>query len=202
MTKVCVRSPSWSLCAAIALLGGLAPFGSARGQTARLEIASVEFGGNETFSDTELRRAVLTKASSCPPVLTVTTCAVGIDWFRDRQYFSARVMEDDLSRLRQLYAAHGFRAMSADAEVLANGDGTVSVTFRIEEGQPFRVGSIEFQGDSIPAGLGFEGELQVGTAPGELPADRGGARHAHTAPSERGIRFRRSLLRFRPISGQ
>ncbi len=147
----------------MALLGGLAPFGSARGQTARLEIASVEFGGNETFSDTELRRAVLTKASSCPPVLTVTTCAVGIDWFRDRQYFSARVMEDDLSRLRQLYAAHGFRAMSADAEVVANGDGTLSVTFRIAEGQPFRVGSIEFQGDSIPAGLGFEGELPVGT---------------------------------------
>ena len=147
----------------MALLGGLALFGSAWGQTVRQEIAAVEFGGNETFSDTELRRAVLTKASSCPPVLTVTTCAVGIDWFRDRQYFSARVMEDDLSRLRQLYAAHGFRAMSADAEVLANGDGTVSVTFRIEEGQPFRVGSIEFQGDSIPAGLGFEGELPVGT---------------------------------------
>ena len=147
----------------MALLGGLAPFGSAWGQTVRQEIAAVEFGGNETFSDTELRRAVLTKASSCPPVLTVTTCAVGIDWFRDRQYFSARVMEDDLSRLRQLYAAHGFRAMSADAEVLANGDGTVSVTFRIEEGQPFRVGSIEFQGDSIPAGLGFEGELPVVT---------------------------------------
>ncbi len=147
----------------MALLGGLAPFGSAWGQTVRQEIAAVEFGGNETFSDTELRRAVLTKASSCPPVLTVTTCAVGIDWFRDRQYFSARVMEDDLSRLRQLYAAHGFRAMSADAELVANGDGTVSVTFRIEERQPFRVGSIEFQGDSIPAGLGFEGELPVGT---------------------------------------
>ena len=147
----------------MALLGGLAPFGSAWGQTVRQEIAAVEFGGNETFSDTELRRAVLTKASSCPPVLTVTTCAVGIDWFRDRQYFSARVMEDDLSRLRQLYAAHGFRAMSADAELVGNDDGTVSVTFRIEEGQPFRVGSIEFQGDSIPAGLGFEGELPVGT---------------------------------------
>ncbi len=147
----------------MALLGGVVPSGSAWGQTVRQEIAAVEFGGNETFSDTELRRAVLTKASSCPPVLTVTTCAVGIDWFRDRQYFSARVMEDDLSRLRQLYAAHGFRAMSADAEVVGNDDGTVSVTFRIEEGQPFRVGSIEFQGDSIPAGLGFEGELPVGT---------------------------------------
>lgn len=161
---VCKRavSPSPSLYAALVLLGGLAFSGPASGQAVRQEIASVGFAGNATFSDTELRRAVLTKASSCPPILTVTTCAAGLDWFRDRQYFSARVMEDDLNRLRQLYHAHGFRAMTADAEVAGNGDGTVSVAFRIDEGQPFRIGSIEFLGDLIPAGLDFEEELPVG----------------------------------------
>lgn len=162
MRKDCVPARRWSLCAALALLGGFASSGPASGQAVRQEIASVEFDGNGAFSDTELRRAVLTKASSCPPILAVTTCAMGIDWSRDRQYFSARVMEDDLNRLRQLYHAHGFRAMTGDGEVALNDDGTVSVAFRIEEGQPFRVGSIEFLGDSIPVGLGFEGALPVG----------------------------------------
>ena len=77
-------------------------FGTASAQPLREEIAAVEFAGNTTFADSELRRAVLTTASSCPPLLTITTCALGIDWFRDRQYLSSRVLGDDVDRVPEL----------------------------------------------------------------------------------------------------
>ncbi len=134
-------------------------------QTLREEITAVDFSGNETFSDAELRRAVLTTASSCPPILTVTTCALGIDWFRDRQYLSSRVLDDDVSRLRRLYRANGFRGTAVVSELGRIGDGTVTVVFRITEGLLFRIGSIELAGDTIPPELGIESNLPV--APGD-----------------------------------
>ncbi len=163
MTKVCVRSLWRSACIAFAVswVSGVAFHGTVSGQAARQEIAEVEFAGNETFSDAELRRAVLTKASSCPPILTVTTCAVGIDWFRDRQYLSNRVIEDDLNRLRQLYRANGFRGTTVDSELVPDDDGAVTVTFRIGEGALFRVGSIDFVGDTVPAEVAIEADLPV-----------------------------------------
>lgn len=139
--------------------------GAVSGQTLREEITAVDFSGNETFTDAELRRAVLTTASSCPPILTVTTCALGIDWFRDRQYLSSRVLDDDVSRLRRLYRANGFRGTTVVGELDRDGNGTVAVVFRITEGLLFRIGSIEFDGDTIPPELGIESNLPV--APGD-----------------------------------
>ena len=152
-----------ALTAILAPVGGFP--GSLSAQTPREEITAVEFSGNESFSDAELSRAVLTTASSCPPILTVTTCALGIDWFRDRQYLSSRVLDDDVSRLRRLYRANGFRGTAVATEVDRNGDGTVAVVFRINEGLLFRIGSIEFTGDTIPSVPEIESNLPV--APGD-----------------------------------
>ena len=151
--------PGVTLTAILAPAAGFS--GAVSGQTLREEITAVEFNGNEAFSDAELRRAVLTTASSCPPILTVTTCALGIDWFRDRQYLSSRVLDDDVRRLSRLYGANGFRGTAVVPEVGHNGDGTVAVVFRITEGLIFRIGSIEFVGDPIPPELAIESDLPV-----------------------------------------
>ncbi len=131
-------------------------------QSTRPEIVRVGFAGNVAFSDAELRRAVVTTASRCPPILALT-CAIGLDWLRDRQYFSRRVLDDDVSRLQQLYRANGFRGTEVTPEV---GDDTtyVEITFRINEGTLFRVGSIVFLGDSLPDGA-MADDLPV--APGD-----------------------------------
>lgn len=146
--------------AAVSLCAVVVPVALAA-QSAREEIASVEFVGNEAFSDSELRRAVLTRASSCPFVLTVTTCALGIEWGRDRSYLSPRDLGYDVEGLTTLYRAHGFRAIEVEPEVDRRDDGTVSVTFRISEGEPFRVGSIEVAGDSLPPGLDLEAAFPI-----------------------------------------
>ncbi len=161
-----LKIPGTAFAAILASVFGIAISETVSGQTVREEITAVEFQGNRTFSDAELRRAVLTTASSCPPILTVTTCAMGIDWFRDRQYVSSRVLGDDTDRLRRLYRANGFRGTAVDAELVRDdGDGTVAVVFRISEGLLFRVGSIEFSGDPIPPTLDIESNIPV--APGD-----------------------------------
>lgn len=130
-------------------------------QSPREEIASVDFVGNEAFSDTELRRAVFTRASSCPFILAVTTCALGIDWGRDRSYYSPRALGDDVEGLTTLYRAHGFRAIEIRPEVEPRGDGNVAITFHVDEGIPFRVGSIQLAGDSLPPELDLEGAFPI-----------------------------------------
>ena len=132
------------------------------GQSAREEIVSVDFAGNQAFSDAELRRAVTTHASSCPFLLAVTTCALGIDWGRDRFYLSRRTLDIDAENLRLLYQAHGFRAVDIEPEVSHRVDGTAAVTFRVREGMPYRVGAITLAGDSVPPELRLADALPFG----------------------------------------
>lgn len=131
-------------------------------QPVRQEVASVEFAGNRAFADRELRRAIRTQPSSCPLVLAVTTCALGIDWGRDRFYHSPRILADDAERLVYLYRAHGFRRAAVDAEIASTGDDAVAVRFLIDEGEPYRVGSINFAGDSTPPELEIGAGLPIG----------------------------------------
>ncbi len=130
-------------------------------QSGRQEVASVEFAGNTAFTDRELRRAIRTQPSSCPLVLAVTTCALGIDWGRDRFYHSSRILADDAERLVYLYRAHGFRRAAVDTEIASTGD-DVAVRFLIDEGEPYRVGSINFAGDPTPPELDIGAGLPIG----------------------------------------
>lgn len=130
-------------------------------QTVREEIVSVAFAGNRTFSDAELRRAVVTHASRCPRLLAVT-CALGIDWGRDRAYLSRRTLAVDAQNLRILYQAHGFRTAEVEPEVEPRDNGTAAVTFRIREGLPYWVGAVTLEGDPVPPELGLENALPFG----------------------------------------
>ena len=149
----------WTVVAVAA--AGLATAGSSAAQSEREDVSSVEFAGNAAFSDAELGSAVFTESSQCPLILAVTTCALGIDWGRDRAYYSPRVVEEDVERLKLLYRGHGFRSVEVQAAAEPQSDGSVAVEFRIDEGEPFRIGSINFDGDSLPPELGADANLAV-----------------------------------------
>lgn len=121
----------------------------------------MSFTGNQAFTDQELQRAIVTRASSCPFVLAVTTCALGVDWGRDRAYYVPRIVEEDVERLRVLlYPANGFRRASVESRVFSE-DGGVAVEFVVDEGEPFRVGSVNFAGDPLPPELQIEDDLPI-----------------------------------------
>ncbi len=145
----------------IAVLGHAGLVVEATAQNGDEEIADVDFVGNQAFTDVELRRAVFTQSSSCPFILSITTCALGIDWGRDRSYFSPRVLDDDVERLRWLYLAHGFRGVVIESDLSRTDDGSVVIRFRIDEGQPYRIGSIALVGDALPPALADAAEFPV-----------------------------------------
>lgn len=125
-------------------------------QVPREEVASVDFTGNEAFSDPELRRAILTQPTHCPLVLRLTTCAIGLDWGKDRFFFSPRGVEADRRRLQELYRAHGYWQVQVDTVLTRTSSANVGVEFRIAEGQPRVVDSIVVEGDPLPDGLTAE----------------------------------------------
>ncbi|MDH3222842.1 MAG: BamA/TamA family outer membrane protein, partial [Gemmatimonadota bacterium] len=129
-------------------------------QVGREEVASVDFVGNVAFADAELHRAILTEATSCPLILSVTTCALGFDWGRSLFYYSPRTVEVDVLRLTELYRAHGYRAVQVDT-LITRSDGRVSVGFLIDEGEPLVVGSLALEGDSVDASLGLGRNLPL-----------------------------------------
>lgn len=130
-------------------------------QIVREEVVSVNFAGNRAFADAELRRAIFTRASSCPFLLAVT-CTLGIDWGRDRAYLSRRTLDADVQNLRIFYQANGYRSVDIHPEVVPGDDGTAAVTFRIREGAPYWVGAINLTGDSVPPELGLHDALPFG----------------------------------------
>ncbi|MYD14491.1 MAG: BamA/TamA family outer membrane protein [Gemmatimonadetes bacterium] len=147
------------------LLAALCAIGWSTGtqaQTGLNEVASVHFEGNEFFSDAQLRRLVQTRAPSCPPILTIT-CALGIDWGRSSTRYSRVALVEDAGRLQLYYRAHGFQGATVVPEAVLTADSTVSVTFRIEEGSVYNVGSISFIGDPVPPQLGAAVDLPLGT---------------------------------------
>ncbi len=117
----------------------------------REEVRSVSFAGNLSVAAEELQRSIVTRASSCPLLLRFTTCLLGIDWGRDPVDFSPMSLQDDRDRLRFLYWLKGFWSANVEAEVERGPDG-VDVVFVVEEGRPYRIGSITIGGDTLPEG--------------------------------------------------
>lgn len=136
----------------------------ATGQVTLPEVTEVEFNGNSAFSDRELRLVIRTEPTSCPLVLAITTCAFGIDWGRDRSYFSTRTLAQDLTDLKVFHWVHGYRSAAVDTVVTRQGQ-TVSITFNIQEGDPLRIGSINFTGDTVAAIAEVRYDLPI--APGD-----------------------------------
>lgn len=130
-------------------------------QTGLTEVAAVHFEGNEFFSDAQLGRLVQTRAPSCPRILLIT-CALGIDWGRTRAPFSPAALVEDARRLQLYYQAHGFQGATVIPETALTADSTVSVTFQVEEGSVYNVGSISLIGDPVPPELGVAVDLPVG----------------------------------------
>jgi outer membrane protein insertion porin family/translocation and assembly module TamA len=132
--------------AAVPLLAAalvLAP-GAAVAQVDRPEIASVSFEGNEVFPDDSLRAAIISRATACRSLWFQITllCPLGWDAVIDRQYLRPRELRNDVARLEVYYLERGFREVAVDTTVVRD-DGRVEIAFRIEEGTPVRVDSLE-----------------------------------------------------------
>jgi outer membrane protein assembly factor BamA len=160
----------WAVVGLLALL--LAP-SHAAGQLGEAQIRKVRFEGNNTFAGDSLARAIVTRETECKSLVFEPFCWLGADWAEQKYYLRQAIVPVDMLRLQVWYRRRGFRDTQVDTATIANADGSADVLFRISEGRPVLVDSIEILGaegfDDI--GLLDELPLEVGDALNDLLLD-------------------------------
>lgn len=116
------------------------------------EVRKIEFEGAKSFREEFLRAAIISNQTRCS--LHVIVCWLG----KDRQYVDEVGLRGDLVRLRLFYYQRGFRDARIQLDTLREDDG-IEIRFRITEGVPVRVRSVELTGmeglhDDLPIAVG------------------------------------------------
>lgn len=102
----------------------------------RVTVSEVEFSGNNTFPDSELRGVLSTKPE-------------GFWWFRTGSYDEEILREDLASALPQFYASQGFLDMQVvgDTLIIDPETGNSRVEILVEEGPRYRLGNFAIEGN-------------------------------------------------------
>jgi outer membrane protein insertion porin family/translocation and assembly module TamA len=108
-----------------------------------IEVASLEFAGASAVATDDLKRVVFTRTSSCRLVLIAPLCRIGrSQLFVDRRRTTPAALGEDITKLRVYYWQRGFRDAQVDTVLTPAKRGT-AVAFRIVEGEPTRVGTLD-----------------------------------------------------------
>ncbi|MGH7449629.1 MAG: POTRA domain-containing protein, partial [Longimicrobiales bacterium] len=130
------------MASALLSAAGVAP---AHGQAVRdtVEVLSVEVEGTERLPGALVRSIISTQPTGC-----ISTALQPLCWFGaslDRHYLDARALTADQLRLRLFYHQRGFREARVELDT-SRADRGMHVLFRITEGQPVIVGSVQIEG--------------------------------------------------------
>ena len=129
----------WALCIGV----GPLPLGAQLGPE---EIGGIAFEGNENFSGAVLAKGIVTRETECRSVVLSLFCFLDVSWAQDPYHLSTRTLRRDVNRLKIFYYQRGFREATIESEVVrVEGEGT-TILFRIVEGPPVLVDSIEVVG--------------------------------------------------------
>jgi outer membrane protein insertion porin family/translocation and assembly module TamA len=124
-------------------------------------VRRVEIEGNSAFPDDSLKRAIATRASGCRSVFLSPLCWVGLDAFRRIERLDPRELKTDVARIRIFYFRRGYRRARVDTTIARDGN-LVDVVFRIDEGQPVLVRSLEVHGlEDLTAADALDLSLQL-----------------------------------------
>lgn len=103
-----------------------------------LEVGTVRFEGNRTFTSDELStRVLITPSSLYRRIFKV---------FGTRRCVPSNGLAPDVANLKQFYENNGFYDTAVDTIVTHRGPTRVDVQFRINEGQPIRLDSLRITG--------------------------------------------------------
>ena len=108
-----------------------------------IDVASLVFAGAREVSKDDLKRVVFTRTSSCRLPFLIPLCKVSpSQLFTDRRRTTPAALGEDITKLRVYYWQRGFREAQVDTVLTPARRGMI-VEFRIVEGEPTRVGSLE-----------------------------------------------------------
>ncbi|HSH46515.1 MAG TPA: BamA/TamA family outer membrane protein [Longimicrobiales bacterium] len=110
-------------------------------------VGNVEFPGARSFSEAQLAAAIVT-GDRCPG-MAVLLCWTGVGL--NDQVFDPVALEADALRIRLFYYERGFRNAAVEVRTDTRED-RVDVDFRITEGEPVRVNTLQVTGAPSVAG--------------------------------------------------
>ncbi len=103
----------------------------------KMSIAAIKFVGNTAFDDSELEDVIQTSTWNW------------FSWFTEGGILKMDVLQQDAARLGAFYNNHGFIEARVGTPQVEEKDGDLYVTFTIEEGPRYRVGTVDVEGDLI-----------------------------------------------------
>ncbi len=112
------------------------------------EVVRLRFRGVKAFDEGELEKSIETTASHCNSVLLTPLCA-GFQWkaVYTREFLDRQALRDDVLRIKVFYFRRGYRDTQVDTTVRRVRDaGHVAVVFRVTEGVPTRLDSVQVVG--------------------------------------------------------
>ena len=113
----------------------------------RLMIRKIEFIGNDKISDREIEKGLANKSKGW------------IWWFTDRGKYRKEELDNDVERITAVYFDNGYlEAVVEPPDVEINKKG-IYISYRISEGNRYRVGTVDVSGDLIRAKEEFLDEL-------------------------------------------
>jgi outer membrane protein insertion porin family len=101
-----------------------------------VEVSSIQFTGNHAFSARELRGQMETR-----------THTIVISWLFSTGVLDQKKLQSDVDRLTAFYYQHGYVNVQVSQPTIARHGDSLTVTFNIDEGPQYHVGTVEVAGD-------------------------------------------------------
>lgn len=106
----------------------------------KITIEQIGFSGNKSFSEGEL-----------DDVIQTSTHKWWLSWLTDAGVLKMDVLRQDAERLAAFYQNKGFLEAKVGEPIVEQKEDRLFVTFPIDEGGRYRVGSVDIEGDLIKA---------------------------------------------------
>ena len=103
----------------------------------KIKIKTIAFQGNKTFSDKELKKLLSTSEKGW------------FSWITSSGELNREDLNQDTARLMGYYNINGFINAKVADPVVEYEDKWIYITFKIEEGERYKVGTIDIEGDMI-----------------------------------------------------
>ena len=103
----------------------------------KVAIENISFEGNKAFDDDELEDVIQTGTWNW------------LSWLTESGVLKMDILQQDASRLAAFYQNHGFIEAKVGEPKVVEKDDALYITFPIEEGPRYRVGTVDIQGDLI-----------------------------------------------------
>jgi outer membrane protein assembly factor BamA len=134
-----------------------------------VEIRSIQFEGNASFAEPQLRASIMADATHCRSPALLPLCWFGTSL--ERAWFDPRVLAFDSVRVRLFYYRHGYREALVTLDTVREGS-SVRVRFLVAEGRPVRVSAVRIEGaESITPSIARNLPLNQGQPLDEIALD-------------------------------